>query len=401
MPHIAKSRAVKPVKLTSKQAKSYTSDPRFIARMARCKGLPIIKKYDIPYLGGYSVDGKKVYIDRHIDTNFKGKDIAELIRVHECAEKALLDIFGLKYQEAHKIATQIEKEAATKMGINWMHYCDHLNPYIKMVSQEELKSIPPDLDIEPYEDSNDHKILRRLLAAKKSPLQETKISLEYHNELNPKLWIGTVLKPEVREKLLQFAYTWADFAKIPYEIILDIIIVGGNVNYNYTPKSDIDVHLVIDRNALNSNREFVDEYLQDKKVLWTLTHDVKILGISLEPYAQDNTDRYPQNQGVFSIKRDTWVQHPTRGSYDFSNDPALKRKVMFYVKMVNQIINDKMDVDAVKDFKRKMREMRSAAISKGGEFSFENLVFKELRNRGVIDKLNKYENTLQIKKLSL
>jgi hypothetical protein len=401
MPHVSKSRVNKPVKMQSKQAKIYTSDPRFIARMARGKGLPIVKKYDVPYLGGYSVDGKKIYIDRHIKTNFMGKDISELIRVHECAEKALLDIFHIKYQEAHKIATQIEKEAATKMGINWQHYCDHLDPYIKMVSQEELKIIPPDLDLEPYEDEHDHKILRRLLAARKSPLQETKISLEYHDELNPKLWVGNVLKPAVREKLLSFAYAWADFAKIPEAIVLDIIMVGGNVNYNYTPKSDIDVHLIIDRNALGSNREFVDEYLQDKKVLWTLTHDVRILGIALEPYAQDNTDQYPQNQGVYSIKRNVWVQHPTRGSYDFSNDPALKRKVMFYVKMVNQIIAQKMDIDAVKDFKRKMREMRSAAISRGGEFSFENLVFKELRNRGVLDRLNKYENALQIKKLSL
>ena len=40
-------------------------------------------------------------------------------------------------------------------------------------------------------------------------------------------------------------------------------------------------------------------------------------------------------------------------------------------------------------------------IAKGGEFSFENLVFKELRNRGYLDKINKYEQGLKDKALSL
>jgi hypothetical protein len=45
--------------------------------------------------------------------------------------------------------------------------------------------------------------------------------------------------------------------------------------------------------------------------------------------------------------------------------------------------------------------MRNAAISKGGEFSFENLVYKELRNQGYLDKLSVYAKTRQDKKLSL
>jgi hypothetical protein len=359
MPNILKNRSKKTSRVTSKGMQKYVSDPRFVARMARIKSIPIIKTYDIPYLGGYSEDGKKVYVDRHLDTRYNGRDISELIRVHEVAEKALIDIFGMKYQQANFIATHLERKAADKISVNWEHYCDYLSPYIKQASYEELKLIPRDLDLTPYEDERDNLILSTLTAKKNSikensSLLETKISLEYHNELNPKLWIGEVLKPEIRKKLLSFAYAWADFAKIPKDIILDIIVIGGNVNYNYTPKSDIDVHLVIDRNALGPNREFVDEYLQDKKVLWTLTHDVKILGITIEPYAQDNTDQYPQNQGVYSLKRDTWVQYPKRGSFDFSNDPALKRKVMFYVKTINQIIKDGMDIDVVKDFKRKI-----------------------------------------------
>jgi hypothetical protein len=64
-----------------------------------------------------------------------------------------------------------------------------------------------------------------------SYLEELKISLQYHDELNPKLWNGNKLKSEVRVKLLKFADTWADYASIPKNLIQDIIMVGGNVNY--------------------------------------------------------------------------------------------------------------------------------------------------------------------------
>ena len=53
-----------------------------------------------------------------------------------------------------------------------------------------------------------------MLKFKTFNIQETKISLEYHDELNPKLWDGDKLKPEIREKLLKFGDAWAEFAKL-------------------------------------------------------------------------------------------------------------------------------------------------------------------------------------------
>ena len=45
--------------------------------------------------------------------------------------------------------------------------------------------------------------------------------------------------------------------------------------------------------------------------------------------------------------------------------------------------------------------MRSAAIQKGGEYSIENLAFKELRNLGYLDKFSDYIINVQDKSLSL
>ena len=45
--------------------------------------------------------------------------------------------------------------------------------------------------------------------------------------------------------------------------------------------------------------------------------------------------------------------------------------------------------------------MRSSGIRKGGEFSIENLVFKELRNNGYLEKLSTYIVKTKDKSLSL
>lgn len=233
-------------------------------------------------------------------------------------------------------------------------------------------------------------------------INEMKLSLQYHDELNPALWSKDTLKPEVRLKLLNFAYAWSDFAKIDKSLIQDVIMTGGNANYNYTSKSDIDVHIIVDRNKIaGCAREFVDEYLQDKKVLWTLTHNIKIYGYAIEPYAQDPTDAYPQNQGIYSLTRNTWVQKPVHGEHNFTDDIGVKRKVSFYTRLIDSMIRDKMDAQAFGELKAKIRNMRNSAIARGGEFSFENLVFKELRNRGYLDKMNKYEKSIKDKELSL
>jgi hypothetical protein len=71
--------------------------------------------------------------------------------------------------------------------------------------------------------------MSRALTVKKV-ITETKISLEYHDTLNPKLWDGWTLKPGIKNKLMEFAKAWADFSKIPFSIIKDVIIIGGNCN---------------------------------------------------------------------------------------------------------------------------------------------------------------------------
>ena len=103
----------------------------------------------------------------------------------------------------------------------------------------------------------------------------------YNQELNIKFWEDGVLKPEVKDKLLQIGNKWADFAKIPSNAVKDMILVGGNANYNYTRFSDLDLHLVVDKSQIADCPDLLDDYLRDKKKLWALVHDIKSMLILL------------------------------------------------------------------------------------------------------------------------
>lgn len=226
-------------------------------------------------------------------------------------------------------------------------------------------------------------------------------TLKYNEKLNSKFWQNDNLKNNVRIALLNIAKKWAIFSNIPSSSIKDIILVGGNANYNYTQYSDLDVHIIIDKEKIFNCPDLLDDYLKDKKQLWSLTHDITIYGHDVELYAQDSKEISPKNQGSFSLKYNKWINKPTKEKIHY-NDILIKKKVKFFIDKIDYLIDtESNDEQALNKIKRKIREMRLSSIKISGEYALENLVFKELRNLGYLDKLNKYINKVHDKSLSL
>jgi hypothetical protein len=71
------------------------------------------------------------------------------------------------------------------------------------------------------------------------------------------------------------------------------------------------------------------------------------------------------------------------------------------VEKIDTLISTSAEDEAFETLKTKFREMRAAALKQGGEFSVENLVFKELRNLGYLDKVTEYLRSKQDQRLSL
>jgi hypothetical protein len=228
------------------------------------------------------------------------------------------------------------------------------------------------------------------------------ITLKYHDTLNPKLWDEEKLKPEVKEKLMVIAERWRDFSNIPKQDVKDIIMTGGNANYNYTSLSDIDVHLVIDYRKISKNDDLVQDYFMDKKTLWTLSHNVKVYGFPVELFAQPITEHPHKNQGVYSLITNEWLTKPVNLKLDFAKDKYFIHKILSLKRKIDDLVDkDTKNVTGLKKLKDKLKSMRSAAIESGGEFSVENNVFKELRNIGSIDKLRNYLRSIEDLDMSL
>lgn len=83
-------------------------------------------------------------------------------------------------------------------------------------------------------------------------------------------------------------------------------------------------------------------------------------------------------------------------------DPLLIRKVRDMMEEIDDLIeNEADDTNVLRKLQKKIRDMRASAIQQGGEFALENLVFKELRNRGYLDKLSNHIRHLEDTNLSL
>ncbi|MGH8461989.1 MAG: hypothetical protein ACRESS_10315, partial [Stenotrophobium sp.] len=114
------------------------------------------RKHDIPYLAGYSLDGKTIYIDRHLPSSFtlKGKTVQvdRYLVLHETVEKTLIDELDLHYLHAHQIATRAEQAAVRGDGIEWRAYDRFMQKYVKRIGDERLSKVPANLDEKPYRD---------------------------------------------------------------------------------------------------------------------------------------------------------------------------------------------------------------------------------------------------------
>jgi hypothetical protein len=233
-------------------------------------------------------------------------------------------------------------------------------------------------------------------------------TLKYHDQLNPALWKKESLDPKVREALMRIAHDWADFSRVPDSAITDVIIIGGNCNYNYTDFSDIDLHLVVDMSNIIKDPDILDDWLYDKKILWAKYHpNIRIKGYPVELYAQDKKQEPKDSQGIYSLVKNKWISKPSKQDVEqmYAN-PNLIRKIKYYVKQIDNMTSEfayptKEKAKQIKRLKARFREMRTSGIHRAGEYAQENLVFKALRNLGKINQINDYLTNFEDKEYSV
>ena len=69
------------------------------------------------------------------------------------------------------------------------------------------------------------------------------------------------------------------------------------------------------------------------------------------------------------------------------------------MKLIEEIRNEK--IDAIDKYLDDLHALRIQGLTTSGEYSYENLVFKAIRDRGYLDNLKQLKHELISKELSL
>jgi hypothetical protein len=222
--------------------------------------------------------------------------------------------------------------------------------------------------------------------------------------LNPQIWDDDRLKPKLREKFLKIAKAFADFLLPIIDVeVRDVTLTGSNANYNWTDKSDIDLHVLInykDIKAYDANSALVREYLMAKKSIWNNNYPLTFKGMQIELYAQDTNEPHAST-GVFSIMKNKWIKTPSADIVSIEDD-AIDKKSNPYAYEIDNMKHDDVDLlSRIERLKARLKKMRQTGLEKEGEYSIENLAFKKLRNTGHLERLSQLAKTKTMSQLQM
>lgn len=230
-------------------------------------------------------------------------------------------------------------------------------------------------------------------------LDSFKISdaVTFHDKLNPALWTGNKLRPEVKNQLEEIAKDFLEEMGINDLDVRDITISGSNAAFSYTPNSDLDLHILVNIADLPNN-DIYKELFHAKKSLYNDNHDITIHGVPVELYVQDAAQ--PSiTLGEYSLQNDKWLRIPTKRRANF-DQTATRMKYEKLLDIVKKALASK-NLTKIQKVLKKIKQYRQAGLDKGGEFGPENLAFKALRSQGYITKLYDLRDKLHSEALTI
>jgi hypothetical protein len=219
--------------------------------------------------------------------------------------------------------------------------------------------------------------------------------IELHPTLNPKLWNNNQLRPDVKQALLRIAQDFKDYIGVPFKVV-DVQVAGGNANYTYTDHSDLDLHLIADFSSVQCDREAA-ELFDSKRLLYKEQYDVKIHGIPVELYVEDQD--HPAVSSSYSLLNDQWIREPKKQVADIDRDEVERMSGVWH-KIIQHAIQT-ADRHSLQNVLKLLRKYRKMGLQHSGEFGVPNLVYKSLRNDNTLRGLSRLLDRLHDQELSI
>lgn len=231
-------------------------------------------------------------------------------------------------------------------------------------------------------------------------------SFETKDTLSPQIFElqgkSYILRDDIRKKLIEIADEFIDTFGVKF-FVHDIVLTGSLANYTWSDFSDVDLHVVIDFKESKYNSDIIKEFFDAKKNNWNEKHNIIIKGYDVEVYVQDLNEEHVSS-GVYSVLHNKWLVKPKINKPKIDDRLILQKAKTYENKIGSILIKSSNGTDVSKEadeLRKKIKDFRQSGLDKGGEYSYENLVFKLLRRNGTIEKLLKVKTKMVDKKLSL
>lgn len=202
----------------------------------------------------------------------------------------------------------------------------------------------------------------------------------------------------VRRALLDISDDFWESCNIRWVKPKTVLLTGSICNFNWSEFSDVDVHLVVDFSEIHENKEFVQEYFDDKKNDWNNTHEnLNVYGFPVEMYVED-IDAETASSAIYDLWENKWLKKPKEGNIEpiKLNKYGIKQVASDLMTQVDDLCDmfekehDKHKLEEIHDeadrISKLFKGIRKVGLKKG-ESGSGNIVYKVARRMGYLDKL--------------
>ena len=279
--------------------------------------------------------------------------------------------------------------------VNWKDSDDDVDEFDLDNLELDLDELGGEEDIDAW--------LKRVLGESWSPTVHMSLNegLENHDTLNPSIWDGDKLKPDVKQAIDEIVKQYVEDSEIlSISDVIDVELLGSNASYNYTDRSDLDIHLVVNMESLSTDPSMVQIACNAERSIFNKSYDISIKGVEVELYVEDVKSSTASN-GIFSVTNNEWIKVPERSDIpDFNEDDEYLNLLDAWMVRAKKVSTSTSKLE-VQSFINELYNLRRLSIMTGGEYSHGNLVFKEVRNAGLLQELKELVTTLASRELSL
>lgn len=213
----------------------------------------------------------------------------------------------------------------------------------------------------------------------------------FPTELDPRLWNGTDLKPEIRAASMKTVDRIVKTSGIPGLTVDSVELFGSNASYEYDDASDFGVHVFSHSALAPADLDGLLGLLNDdveRRQEGRITYN----GVPLEvTFHAERGENYRPSPGIgqYSVSQGRWIERPVQQPDRFDRTQMatdMTRFIDTYNRLVSEYAGDKSRFECSRfgDLDRELSAYRNSGFTRGaGSRSTENLAYRALRRLNV------------------